>query len=95
MQEVDILKYLLLSDEQAHLVGFLSRPSVSLRDDKSPLYKTFEEEQKKIIALDRDEIEKIYHSYHTISSSQDFMNSKENKKLIGLFNSEIECLEEQ
>src|SRR5690606_34789442 len=60
MQEVDILKYLLLSPDQLDLFSFMTKPSVIVHEIKNEVYKGFEEEQKRSLSLNRDEIEKIF-----------------------------------
>jgi hypothetical protein len=92
MQEVDILKYLLLTPDQLDLFSFMTKPSVLIHEIKNDFYKDFEEEQKRSLSLNRDEIEKIFVAYRNILNKD--IITIQDKKLINLFEAEVENLRE-
>jgi hypothetical protein len=90
MQEIDILKYLLLSADQLYLFNFLSKPPVSTNDISSQVYKEFELEQRKIISLNKEEIKQMHDCYFNILGTTDL--SHQDKKLLNLIDAEIESI---
>lgn len=87
MQEIDILKYLLLDDDQIKLFNFLSKPSVSLIDKKD-IYDNLV--QKFNVDINREEIDKIYGSFKDLSNKN--ILSDVDKKLLKFFSDEVENL---
>ena len=91
MQEVDILKYLVLNADQLYLFNFLSKPSISTKDITSQVYKEFEEEQKRnMTMMSKDEVMKLYESYKCILKQKEVSN--QDKKLIHLVDAEIDSM---
>jgi hypothetical protein len=90
MQEIDILKYLLLSADQLCLFNFLSKPPVSTNDITSQVYKEFELEQRKITSLTKDEIRQMHDCYVNILGQNNLSNH--DKKLLNLIDAEIESI---
>ena len=64
MQEIDILKYIILSKNQLNLFDFLSRPSIATADFENEISKRLEEEQNNFdslsISFDENNDEKKY-----------------------------------
>jgi hypothetical protein len=92
MQEVDILKYLMLSADQLYLFNFLSKPSISTNDVSSMVYTEFQMEQKRTLTLTQDEIHKMQECYKSILG-QDTITYQD-KKLINLVDAEIDTMRE-
>jgi hypothetical protein len=90
MQELDILKYLLLSGDHLNLFRFLSKPLISSNDISCSVYKDFLLEQKKFLTLDKDDIDVIRESYSKIY--QNYEKCSVDEKLINLVDAEIESL---
>jgi hypothetical protein len=88
MQEIDILKYLLLSADQLCLFNFLSKPPVSSNDISSEIYKEFEMEQRKNLTLSKEEILQMHECYYNILKQDRLTN--EEKKLVNLVDAEID-----
>jgi hypothetical protein len=88
MQEIDLLKYLLLSADELCLFNFLSKPPVSSNDISSEVYKEFEMEQRKNLTLNKEEILQMHECYYNVLK-QDKLTYEE-KKLINLVDAEIE-----
>ena len=88
MQEIDILKYLLLNKDQVNLFNFLTRPTVSmLYSDSDDIYQSIQKRENKTKITSR-EIEEIVQSYNTIKNNNDDLN----KKLFYLFDYEVDHL---
>ncbi len=92
MQEIDILKYLMLNAEQLFLFNFLSKPSISTNDITSQVKTEFDEEQKRVLTMTKDEIEKMHECYKSILAQNQL--SHQDKKLVNLIDAEIDCLKE-
>ncbi len=88
MQELDVLKYILLSADQLFLFNFLSKPALSTSDITNSVYKEFEFEQRKPLSLTKDEIKQIHECYGNILN-QNTLNNLD-KKLVNLIDAEIE-----
>ena len=90
MQEIDALKYILLTKEQLTLFNFLSVSTLSTSESKSEIYKEFLEEQENKKALGTKQLENIHEAYESIINKSEF--SVADHKLVKLFNSEVEDL---
>jgi hypothetical protein len=90
MQEVDILKYLILSADQLYLFNFLSKPSISTNDITSMVYTEFQTEQKRILTLTKDEIHRMQECYKNILGQESVTH--QDKKLINLVDAEIDTM---
>jgi len=89
MQEIDILKYLLLDKDQYNLINFISKPSVSLSLDDSDVFYNHVRRNRKIKSrLNREELEEVIESYNLLKA-RDY---NFNKKLFSLFDNEIDHL---
>ena len=91
IQEIDILKYLLLDKNQVKLFNFLSRPSVSLAySDSDEIYQ--KEQQNRNNTADSyisiEDLNEIIQSYKKLMTK----NEKLNEKLFYLFDYEIDHL---
>ena len=89
MQEIDIIKYLLLDVDTLNLMNFISKPSVSLTKSNidSKEYKTFFDNNETAIALNEDNIEKLKKSYLRILSKPQI--SYHEKRILELFDLQI------
>jgi hypothetical protein len=90
MQELDIMKYLILSSDELNIFRFLSKPLISTNDISSSVYKEFEQEQKKSLTLKREEIDILRESYRNIMKKSSLSNIED--KLIHLFDAELDGL---
>ena len=89
MQEIDILKYLLLDKDQVNLFNFLTRPTVSLLySDSDNIYHTMQKNGEKKSKISFRELEEILQSYNAIKNN----NNDLNKKLLYLFDYEVDNL---
>ena len=89
MQEIDILKYLLLDKDQIKLFNFLTLPSISLKSSdsdehfknllKAPLYNA---------KFQSEELNAVIESYSAIKNKNDDLNNR----LFYLFDSEVDHL---
>lgn len=87
MQELDILKYVLLSSDQITLLNFVSKPSVSLVSNNElieALYKIFN------VEINKEEVDKLSEAVLNITGADN--TSQLDRKLVDLVNSEIENL---
>jgi len=95
MQELDILKYLFLSNEQMILFNFLSKPSIAITQNQNEniLHKETEETDLKGYELKENQIKEIIKSYEELTRSNEGEEDNEiNKKIVTLFNNEIDYL---
>jgi hypothetical protein len=89
MQEIDLIKYLLLDKNQIQLFNFISKPSVSMNySDSDDIYKSYRENKLMTSRLKQDELESIIESYKLLKSRNDDVNNK----LFYLFDYEIDHL---
>jgi len=89
MQEIDLIKYLLLDKNQIQLFNFISKPSVSMNySDSDDIYKTYRENKLMTSKLKQEELETIIESYKLLKSKNDDVNNK----LFYLFDYEIDHL---
>lgn len=89
MQEIDLLKYLLLNKDQITLFNFLSKPSVSLLYGVSDdIYQDIEKNREVSHKLKEDELEEIIKSYNKLKQNNDSIN----KKLFYVFDYELDHL---
>ena len=87
MQEIDILKYLLLDKDQINLFKFLSKPTISKSySDSDDIYQNIQKNQEFHDFLINEDIHEIVLSYFTIKDKKDDIN----KKLFYLFDYEID-----
>jgi hypothetical protein len=84
MQELDILKYLLLSKDELTVFNFLSKPSIYISNRKSAISIQTEEEITK-----SNDIWRIYESYKKINTNSEMNIPYLTLKLIEIFNSEV------
>lgn len=87
MQELDLLKYLLLNQEQITLLNFLSKPSVSLINRKD-IFQTIS--QKSNIDINFEEIDKIHSAFNKIFDNK--IKSAIDTRLIDVVSYEIDSL---
>ena len=87
MQEFDIIKYILLNDDQLKLLNFVSKPLIS--ENKRDIYELINEKyDNNNIILDKIVIDELNSSYNKLSQSKNRMD----EKLINLFNYEIDSI---
>jgi hypothetical protein len=88
MQEIDLLKFILLNPEQLQIFNFLSTPAVIINDNRTDVFKQLQEEINNKDCLDKLQVEKIYNSYSSMVSQG--KHKSIDKKLIQLFNNELD-----
>jgi hypothetical protein len=89
MQEIDIMKYLLLDKDQIKLFNFLSKPSISMAySDSDDIYQTVQKNRIIQSKIKTEEIEEIIQSYNVLKGKSDVINDK----LFYLFDYEIDHL---
>ena len=89
MQELDILKYIMLDDDQLKILNFVSKPLIS--KTKEDIYKILNiNHQNNNMRLDRVEIVNLFNSYNKLNQSENIVNSK----LIKLANYQIDMITE-
>lgn len=89
MQEIDLMKYLLLDKQQIKLFNFISKPSISMNySDSDDIYQTYKENKLLKSKLEIEELEEIIKSYNNLKSRHDEINNK----LFYLFDYEIDHL---
>ncbi len=91
MQELDTLKYLLLSSDQRNLFSFLSKPLIAINDASSSVYKEYQSDQKNSNTLTKEEINQMTHCYQNILNHKKLTSI--NKKLIDIVDAEISEIE--
>jgi len=90
MQELDILKYILLDSDQLKLLNFVSKPIIS--KTKDDIFKIVNENNdNNNLILDKEEIEHLFKSYVKLNHSETLTN----EKLIRLVNHEIDVITEE
>ena len=90
MQEVDLLIYTLLDDDQVKLFEFLSRPPLQISPSKTNIYNEFESRQSLYMKIGKKPIEDLYDAYNKIRLKKDIQF--EDLKLLRLTNAEIKFL---
>jgi hypothetical protein len=89
MQEIDLIKYLLLNKDQITLFNFISKPSISLLYGVSDdIYQDIEKNREISHKIKEDELEDIIRSYNKLKLNHDAMN----KKLFYVFDYEMDHL---
>ena len=89
MQEIDILKYLLLDKDQIKIFNFLSIPSISLKfSDSDDYYKNVLSSRVNNAKFNSEELQEIIIGYNAIKNKKDDLNSK----LFSLFDNEVNHL---
>ena len=89
MQEIDILKYLLLDKDQVNMFNFLSKPSISkLYSDSDDIYQNIQKNREFQDELKMEELIKIIKSYDLLKDKTDDVN----EKLFYLFDYEVDNL---
>jgi hypothetical protein len=88
VQEVDILKFLLLNKDQMILFNFLSKPSVSLVSDHETIDSLIQRNNN--IEINPDEVDRIHSSFNALFHQN--KKSDVDMKLIDMFSSEIDNL---
>ena len=94
MQEIDIIKYLVLDEEQLDIMNFISKPSVSMTNDNDkPLsagdeeYRKFFCPREKVNSIDVENIDKLKKSFLHLVSKQPLMNTE--KRMLYLFDKQL------
>jgi len=89
MQEIDIIKYLLLDTDTLNLMNFISKPSVSLTKSKieTKEYKKFFNINEEAIMLDEQNIDSLKRSYLKIISKPQITYLE--KRILELFDLQI------
>jgi hypothetical protein len=90
IQEIDIIKYCLLDNDQIVLFDYLTTPPIKLSEKNKGVYKEFEKLQKPYIVLNKNEINKIFGIYKKISQKNHL--NFEDIKLLRLVNADIDFL---
>jgi hypothetical protein len=90
MQEIDIIKYLLLDKDTLNLVNFASKPSVSMLESTidNREYRQFFEVQDESFDMKHDNIDELKRSYLRIKNKEEL--SSVEKRVIQLFDMQIE-----
>ena len=89
MQEIDILKFLLLDEDQVKIFNFLTMPSISMKySDSDDYYKNLLRARVNKGKLDSDELHELIKSYNVIKNKNDELNNR----LFYLFDNEVDHL---
>ena len=89
MQEIDLIKYLLLNKDQVKLFNFISKPSISMSYTNSDnIYIDFHKNKLIKSKLKDEEIEEIIESYKVLENKTENIT----KKICYLFDYEINHL---
>ena len=89
MQEIDILKYLLLDKDQVNMFNFMSKPSISKDySDSDEIYQNIQRNRENNPKIYIEELEEMISSYNSIKHKTDDFN----KKLFTLFDYEVNHL---
>ena len=88
IQEIDLIKYCLLDNDQLILFNYLSSPPIKFNKKQKGLYKEFENLQTNYKFLDKREIDKLIGIYKKISNKNQL--NFEDIKLLRLVNAEID-----
>jgi len=87
MQEIDLMKYLLMDKNQASLFNFLCKPSISMTyNDSDTIYR--EANKDSVTNTKGEELENINQSYKVLKDKNDEVNNR----LLYLFDYEIDHL---
>ena len=87
MQEVEILKYLVLDVDQVKIFNFLRMPSISMKfQDSDDYYMNVLNSQVNNVKLDGGEIQELIKSYNSIKRKEDGLNHR----LLKLFANEVD-----
>ena len=90
MQEIDLLVYTLLDNDQVNLFDFLSRPPLKINPDKMDIYNEFESRQTLQMKIGKTQIEQLHKSYNKLRFKD--TPSFEDLKLLRLVNAEVKFL---
>jgi hypothetical protein len=88
IQSVDILKHILLDEDQRSIFNYVSRPNVGFGDDENDISREVMQEIESKNHMTVDEIKDLIRSYKTIKGD----NEKASLKLCQLFNTGIDQL---
>ena len=89
MQEIDLLKYLILDKDQVKLFNFLSMPSISIQfSDSDDYYKEVLNFLVSNVKLDSVELHQLIKSYNSLKNKEDGVNNR----LLNLFANEVDHL---
>ena len=89
VQEIDILKYLLLDKDQVKMFNFLTKPTISMiYSDSDDIYQNIQQNREKHSKIDNQELEEIIKSYNSVKEKDDDFNNR----LFYLFDYEIDHL---
>jgi hypothetical protein len=94
MQELDILKFLVMNNDQLNIYNFLAGPSVILNDCNNNVYSNFVSVQNDVKMLyDQKKLNEVMRSYDLLKTNQEM--NEFNKKLLNLFVDEVEQLKKE
>jgi hypothetical protein len=93
MQEIDVLRYILLSDAEKNIFDFLAHPLIIHDERKSNIYKQFYVSSINLENNSERAIEDLMKNYKAVSLKQ--KPSRQEQALLRLFESEMEYLEDR
>jgi hypothetical protein len=88
MHDIDVMKYIMMNDDQLRLFNFLSQPSVIIGESESVGYKMFENYQKSNFEFSKEQLTLLFKSYENIVNKPQLTLTE--KKLVALFDTEFE-----
>jgi hypothetical protein len=88
IQSVDILKHILLDEDQRNIFNYVSRPNIGFNDEDNEISREIMQEIGSKNHMTMDEIKDLIRSYRTIKND----NEKASRKLAEYFNTGIEML---
>ncbi|MCQ2820084.1 MAG: hypothetical protein MJ252_22695 [archaeon] len=90
IQEVDLLKYCVLDDNQMELFSHLSRPPIKMGFGNEGIYEYFSQQQKTPNKITRRQIDELIDAYNLIQKKPEY--DFEDVKLLRLINAEVDFL---
>ena len=92
MQEIEILKFLVLDKDTVRLMNFISKPSISFsnKEIKDDEYHLFFNEKKKVNTFDENSIDKVKKAFDNILTKKSLSNV--DKRILKLFKIQVEDL---
>ena len=91
LQEIETLKFLILSKEQLNLFNFLNKPLICVNSFNSEIYEDYLLEINRKIIINKDEVDLIHQSYNNIVNKNEKNTIEE--KLLQLVETEIKTLQ--
>jgi hypothetical protein len=89
-RQLDVLKFILLSDDQLNLLNFLSQPAIIFSENQSEIVKKFNEIENPPDNFEKENIDILTKSYNDILKKEKL--TQLDMKLLGLFNSELDSI---